>query len=446
MSGTSTVAVIPSGARDPSISIGASAFAALADTAAGSGPGWLVERRRAAAQRFAEVGIPTTRDEEWRVTPVGTIGATAWAAPGASPAVTAAQVAALRLSAGPLAVLVDGRFAPALSSLTAGVRATSLLQAITTADPDVEAHLGRIAPPEMTPFSALSLATFTDGVVVHLAAGTTLPAPLEILHLTTQAANGAMVATRVLVTAGRGARGAVVEQFISLADTVHLSNVVTELLLGEESWVEHIRVQREGDRAWHFGFTHAEQARASHYRSFALSIGSKLSRHNLHARLSGEQVETLLYGLYLTREEQLADTHSAIFHDQPNCNSWELYKGVLADRSRAVFNGKVFVQPIAQKTDAKQTNRNLLLSDAARVDTKPQLEIFADDVKCAHGATVGQLDVEQIFYLRSRGLPDAQARNLLTYAFGAEVIARIPVPTLVARLEAFVLARTEGGA
>src|SRR5690606_19048578 len=147
---------------------------------------------------------------------------------------------------------------------------------------------------------------------------------------------------------------------------------------------------------------HAEQATASHYRSFALSIGAKLARHNLHARLGGEQVETLMYGLYLTRDSQLSDTHSAIFHDEPNCNSWEVYKGVLDDTSRAVFNGKVFVQPIAQKTDAKQTNRNLLLSDTARVDTKPQLEIFADDVKCTHGATVGRLNDQQRYYLKSR--------------------------------------------
>ncbi len=427
----------------PSISVGASAFAALAETAATSGPAWLVARRRAAAARFAEVGVPSSRDEEWRFTPVAAIGTTAWTAPAASAPVTAADVAALRLADGPLAVLVDGVYVPALSNLPASIQASSLQAAIAAGDAAVETHLGMIALPTATPFSALSLATFTDGVVLHLAAGTELAAPLEILHLTTTSAEGALVAPRVLVTAGKAARGAVVEQFVSLADTVHLSNTVTELVLGEASWVEHIRVQREGARAWHVGYTHAHQARASHYRSFALSIGGKLSRHNLHARLAGEQVETLMYGLYLTQHEQLADTHSAIFHDEPNCNSWEVYKGVLADKSRAVFNGKVFVEPIAQKTDAKQTNRNLLLSDEAKVDTKPQLEIFADDVKCTHGATVGRLNEQQRYYLQTRGIGGRTAQELLIWAFAAEVLTEVMIPAVRNGIERIVRDRLE---
>jgi len=434
---TGTAAVVPS------VSVGATSFAALADAAMTQGPAWLVARRQEAAARFAEVGIPSSRDEEWRVTPVGALAATAWQGVGSSSPVTAEQVAALRLSDGPLAVLVDGRYAPELSSLPAWIVALSLQTAIAANDVAVEAHLGRIAPPTMTPFSALSLATFTDGVVLHLAEGTELAAPLEILHLTTAAADGALIAPRVLVTAGKGARGAVVEQFVSLADTLHFSNAVTELVLAEESWVEHIRVQREGERAWHIGFTHAEQARASHYRGFALAIGSKLSRHNLHARLGGEQVETLMYGLYLTRNEQLADTHSAIYHDQPNCNSWEVYKGVLADKSRAVFNGKVFVEPIAQKTDAKQTNRNLLLSDEARVDTKPQLEIFADDVKCTHGATVGRLNDQQRYYLQTRGIGGRTAQELLIWAFAAEVLTEVTIPAVRVGIERIVRERLE---
>ncbi len=443
MIGTSTAPVIPSGARDPSVQVGASAFAALADAATSSGPAWLVARRREAAARFAEVGVPSTRDEEWRFTPVAPIATTAWTAVGASTPVSAADVAALRLADGPLAVLVDGVFVAALSNLPASIQASSLQAAIAAGDAAVETHLGTIALPTATPFSALSLATFTDGVVLHLAAGTELAAPLEILHLTTAAADGALVAPRVLITAAKAARGAVVEQFVSLADTVHLSNAVTEVVLGEASWVEHIRVQREGARAWHVGYTHAHQARASHYRSFALSIGGKVSRHNLHARLAGEQVETLMYGLYLTQHEQLADTHSAIFHDQPNCNSWEVYKGVLADKSRAVFNGKVFVEPIAQKTDAKQTNRNLLLSDQAKVDTKPQLEIFADDVKCTHGATVGRLNEQQRYYLQTRGIGGRTAQELLIWAFAAEVLTEVTIPAVRNGIERIVRDRLE---
>jgi Fe-S cluster assembly protein SufD len=177
------------------------------------------------------------------------------------------------------------------------------------------------------------------------------------------------------------------------------------------------------------------QARDSHYRSFSLAMGGALARHNLQARLNDENVETLLYGLYLTRGDQLVDNHTAIHHDQPNCRSWEVYKGILDDHSRAVFNGKVFVRPEAQKTDAKQTNRNLLLSDAARVDTKPQLEIFADDVKCTHGATVGRLDDLALFYARSRGVPAREAERLLTYAFAAEVIGEVALDPVRVELE-----------
>jgi Fe-S cluster assembly protein SufD len=218
---------------------------------------------------------------------------------------------------------------------------------------------------------------------------------------------------------------------------------VAEVRLGAAAWLEHVRVQREGEAAWHIGFTQVDQARDSHYRSFALAMGGRLARHNLHARHLESNVETLLYGLYLTRGSQLADTHSAIFHDQPHCNSWEVYKGILADQSRAVFNGKVLVAPIAQKTDAKQTNRNLLLSDRAKVDTKPQLEIFADDVKCTHGATVGKLNEQQRYYLRSRGIGGRKAEQLLTWAFAAEVIAEIQQPVVRAELERVVHERLD---
>ncbi|MFL5515434.1 MAG: Fe-S cluster assembly protein SufD, partial [Gemmatimonadales bacterium] len=207
------------------------------------------------------------------------------------------------------------------------------------------------------------------------------------------------------------------------------------------AWLEHTRIQRESERAFHVGLTHVDQQRDSHYRSFTLAMGAALARHNLHVRLNDENVETLMYGLYLTRGEQVADNHTAIYHDRPNCRSWEVYKGVLDDRSRAVFNGKVFVQPEAQKTNAKQTNRNLLRSDQAKVDTKPQLEIFADDVKCTHGATVGRLDDIGLFYARSRGIPAAAAERLLTYAFAAEVIDEVALEPVRRELDRLVLER-----
>jgi Fe-S cluster assembly protein SufD len=191
------------------------------------------------------------------------------------------------------------------------------------------------------------------------------------------------------------------------------------------------------------GLTHVEQQRDSHYRSFTLAMGGAIARHNLHVRLNAPGIETLMYGLYLTRGQQLVDNHTAIYHDHPNCNSWEVYKGVLDGRSRGVFNGKVFVKAEAQKTDAKQTNRNLILSDGARVDTKPQLEIFADDVRCTHGATIGRLDEVAVFYARSRGIPAAQARRLLTYAFAAEVVSEVALEPVRAELDRLVLERLD---
>ena len=221
------------------------------------------------------------------------------------------------------------------------------------------------------------------------------------------------------------------------------TNPVTRGLGGRAgSWLEHTRIQRESERAYHVGLTHVDQQRDSHYRSFSMAMGGALARHNLHVRLNDENIETLMYGLYLTRGEQVVDNHTAIYHDQPNCRSWEVYKGVLDGRSRAVFNGKVFVQPEAQKTDAKQTNRNLLLSDVAKVDTKPQLEIFADDVKCTHGATVGRLDDVALFYARSRGhTPRRAAERLLTYAFAAEVIEEVALEPVRLELDRLVLER-----
>jgi Fe-S cluster assembly protein SufD len=263
-----------------------------------------------------------------------------------------------------------------------------------------------------------------------------------MVFVSTSKAAGAVTHPRNLLVVEAGARASVIESYVTLAEGANYwTNAVTEVVAGANSWIEHTRIQRESERAYHIGLTHVEQERDSHYRSFSLAMGGALARHNLTARLNGENVETLMYGLYLTRGQQVVDNHTAIHHDQPNCRSWEVYKGVLDGRSRAVFNGKVFVKPEAQKTDAKQTNRNLLLSDEARVDTKPQLEIFADDVKCTHGATVGRLDDIALFYARSRGVPSAVAQLLLTYAFAAEVTSEVALEPVREELERLVRER-----
>jgi Fe-S cluster assembly protein SufD len=249
---------------------------------------------------------------------------------------------------------------------------------------------------------------------------------------------------------GRGAVATVLETFASVrgsgeppAQRPYLDIPCADIVLGEGARLEHIRVQREDPAAYHVAFTTVDQQRDSHYRSFALSLGARLARHNLHARLGASNIETLLYGLYLARGDQLVDNHTAIFHDHPSCNSWEVYKGVLAERARGVFNGKVIVQPAAQKTDAKQTNRNLLLGTESRVDTKPQLEIFADDVKCTHGATVGKLDEQQRYYLRTRGIAGRTAEVMLITAFMAEVLVEITQPQARDALQALVYAELD---
>jgi Fe-S cluster assembly protein SufD len=421
------------------------AFEAFAANGGGEGPAWLPPLRRAAMDQFTRVGFPSPRDEEWRFTPVSPIAQAEF-----QPAVPAAVGRAALIpylfghAEWPQLVFVNGKFAPELSlvpSLPAGARIESLAAALQASPALVEPHLSRYARPEATAFTALNTALMRDGAFVHVPAGVALALPIHLLFVTTADSAGA-AHPRNLIVVERGARASVVESYVGLGGTAaYFTNAVTEVFSGEDAWTEHTRLQREGDRAYHVGLTQVVQARGSHYRSFTLAMGGAISRHNLHVQLNAPGIETLMYGLYLARGEQVVDNHTAIFHDHPNCNSWEVYKGVLEDRARAVFNGKVFVKPEAQKTDAKQTNRNLLLSPEAKVDTKPQLEIFADDVKCTHGATVGFLDPAAQFYLRSRGIPGDAARRLLTYAFAAEVVNEVALEPVRRELDRLVLER-----
>jgi Fe-S cluster assembly protein SufD len=415
------------------------------------GPEWLEPLRRAAASRFAAVGFPTPRDEEWRFTPIAPVAQRAWRAGPTDPAGVPAELLAPFIFGHPewsTLVFVDGVYSRALSRVSVlppGVQVGSLAEALRGDGALLRAHLTRHAPVDGSPFTALNTAAFRDGGVLYVPAGLDLERPVHFVYVTTAAATGAGIHPRNLIVVERGARASVIESYVTLAaESVYWVNPVTEVAVAEGSWVEHTRIQRESERAHHVGLTQVNQRRDSHYRSFSMAMGGALARHNLHVRLNDENIETLMYGLYLTRGEQVVDNHTAIFHDQPNCRSWEVYKGVLDGRSRAVFNGKVFVRPEAQKTDAKQTNRNLLLSDAARVDTKPQLEIFADDVRCTHGATVGRLDDMALFYARSRGVPQEAAERLLTYAFAAEVIEEVALEPVRLELDRLVLERLEG--
>jgi len=345
-------------------------------------------------------------------------------------------------------VLVDGRLDQSLSwqgSMPEGVVCTSLHSLVANGDRSLSELFGRVAVPiETSPFVALNAALLADGAVLRIPDGVAVDAPIHIVNMISAAASGAIVAPRTVIELGEGARAMVLETYAGAEGAAgYFTDSCTGITLGPGARLEHVRIQREGASAWHIGHTAVRQGAGSHYRSVALALGARLSRHDLDARLDAPEIETLLYGLYLGRDEQLVDNHTAIHHDHPRCRSWEVYKGVLAGRARAVFNGKVIVRPEAQQTDAKQTNRNLLLSDGARVNTKPQLEIFADDVKCTHGATVGRLDELQRFYLQTRGIGGRAAESLLIAAFVAEVLVEVREPRTREALEALVRAELD---
>ena len=426
-------------------------FEARAGTATAEGPDWLEPIRRAAMERFTHTGFPASRDEEWRFTPLKAIAQGSWRLPNGSPAeVSREQIAPFVFGHAEWTTLVfvNGVFNESLSEvgpLPRGVRVGNLAEALRSDGDLLEQHLTRHAPVEGSAFTALNTAFLQEGGLIYVPAGVDLATPVHLVFVTTTEAAGSVTHPRNLIVVERGARASVVESYVTLAHgRTYWTNPVTEVAAGAGSWLEHTRIQRESERAQHVGLTHVDQQRDSHYRAFSLAMGGALARHNLHVRLNDENIETLMYGLYLTRDEQVVDNHTAIYHDQPHCRSWEVYKGVLDGHSRAVFNGKVFVKPEAQKTDAKQTNRNLLRSDHARVHTKPQLEIFADDVKCTHGATVGRLDDVARFYARSRGLSADAAERLLTYAFAAEVIEEVALEPVRLELERLVLERLGG--
>jgi Fe-S cluster assembly protein SufD len=305
----------------------------------------------------------------------------------------------------------------------------------------VEQHLGTMAGIEQNAFAALNTAFVTDGVVVRLPADCVVDAPLHILWVSDAASQRTAVYPRVLVHAGKHARIALIESFVSLGGSQYLTNAVTEVALEDGAHVEHYKVQREATDAFHVATVQAMQGRDTVFHQFSYAEGARLSRSNIYTKLGAPGAEGRLNGLYLLSGDQHCDHQTYVHHAAERCASRELYKGILDDAGRGVFNGKVLVDPIAQQTDGKQTNHALLLSEQAKVDSKPQLEIFADDVKCTHGATVGRLDETLLFYLKSRGVSRDTARALLTYAFAAESLETIEVEALKDALEALAFAR-----
>jgi Fe-S cluster assembly protein SufD len=409
------------------------------------GVSWLNQRRAHALERANALTVPTTRDEEWRFTDISPLTKVNFMPAAGVPQLAMADISGFIIpEAGARLVFVDGVFAPGLSAtagLPQGVVVASLAAALENHAAAIEPHLARHAAFEDEVFTALNTAYLRDGAFIRIERNRKCPTPVQLVYVSTQKELAAY--PRCLVVAEAGSECTLVEDYVSLGDAVYFNDAVTEVVVGEGAQVRHVRVQCEAAGAFHIAACAAILAKDARYASHTISLGARLSRFSLGIVQQGDSAEVELNGLALISGRQLADTHTLVDHARPRGLCRQMHKCIVDGGAHAVFNGKILVRPGAQLTDSSQQSRCLLLSDKAHVDAKPQLEIFADDVKCAHGAAIGQLDAEQLFYLRSRGIPEPRARKLLTYAFAAELIDRVPVPSLVARLEQTVLAQTQ---
>ena len=401
-----------------------------------------------AMERFGALGFPTTRMEEWRFTNVKPIADANF---NLAPSVNGVGDSALERYAYPdchQLVMVNGRFSAELSQLgdlPAGVVVCGLEEALELHPETVDAHLGRYAKFEEHAFVALNTALYRDGAFVWVPRGVVLDKPVNLVLLGRSEGEPSAFFPRTLVVAEESSQLTLIEQHASVGDGTYFTCPVTEIVTGANAVVDHYKLQRESIEALHVATLQMWQDRDSNFRSHSISWGGGVVRNDVNAVLDGEGCEATLNGLYMAEGKQVVDNHMRVEHVKPHCDSHELYKGILEGRSRAVFSGRIYVHRGAQKTDAKQTNRNLLLSDEALCNSHPQLEIFADDVRCTHGSTVGQLDREAVFYLRSRGIGEEAARSLLTYAFAADIVERIRVAPVRQDLEEFLFRRLPRG-
>ena len=406
---------------------------------AASEPAWLRERRAAAFARFVAAGLPTPRDEAWRHTPLAPLTRSRFepADPELRPEPDVLSLLPASDPRGPRLVLVNGRLSRELSRLDASqpdVSAMSLRDALASRPGSLEPWLGRVATGATGAFAELNTALAGDAAVVLIAPGAVLEAPVRVEHVGA-GPSGTSAYSRTLVVAGRGSESRIVEVFASGASRASLNNAVTEVVLEDGASVDRCKLQQEGSDALHVATLVVRLGRDARFYDHSLVLGAALSRDDIDVRFEGEGGECVLNGLFVVDGRRVADTHSRIDHARPRCSSRELYKGILDEQARGVFAGLVIVRPGAQKTDAWQMNRNLLLSSEALVHSTPQLEILADDVKCKHGSTIGQLDAAALFYLRSRGIGEAEAKGLLTWAFASDVVKRVPIAGLRASLE-----------
>ena len=413
-------------------------------------PKWLPPLRKAGLASFAEAGFPKLSDEDWRFTNVAPIAQLPFTL-AREAAVNGAESKLIDESVfanlpGHRLVFVNGFFCAKLSRIkpvSGGARIDSLAAALAKDSELIEKHLGRYAHTANNTFAALNQALFTDGAFIFVPQGVEVAEPVQLIYISSAKNAGETILPRNLVIAEANSKLTVVESYLSTGNVAYFTNAVTEILAGDNAKVEHVKLQDEAAVAYHIATIAGEFGRASNVTVHSFALGAKISRTNIRTKLAGEGLECILNGLYLTKDEQLADHHMIVEHAQPHCASHEYFNGILDDKSKGVFHGRIYVHPIAQKTDAKQTNKNLLLSDDAIADTKPQLEIYADDVKCTHGATIGQLNAESIFYLRARGIGSDMARQMLIHAFAGEIIERIKCGPAREVIDKLVWARLE---
>jgi Fe-S cluster assembly protein SufD len=427
-------------------------FERISASGGAAAPDWARSLRLSAITRFETLGFPSTANEDWHFTSVAPIAEREFdllAPP--KHGVTTRQLAPFSFGATDwhTLVFVNGRYDATLSSTAAlpdGVSLLPLKRAYDELPLLVEQYLGKVAAYEGETFTALNTAFLDDGAVLHVGRDVEVARPIHLLFVNDPSAGAGTAQPHNLVVLDRFAKATVIETYAGLGEGAYFTNVVTEAVVGDGATLTHLKLQRESAKAYHVGTVDVRQARDSHLVSFSFATGAALSRTNIYTELRGDGCGATLNGLYLGDDDQHIDHQTRIEHVEPNCYSRELYKGILDGSAHGVFNGKVYVHPAAQKTDGKQTNNTLLLSEKAQIDTKPQLEIFADDVKCTHGATVGRLDETSLFYMKSRGINARTARELLTYAFAADVLETIELAEVREGLEAATLRRyTERG-
>lgn len=426
------------------------AFQSLQQRTVDGSPTWMARLRESAMDRFEQLGFPSVKEEEWKYTNVAPISKSNFE-PVVGPSetsrtFTSAEIESFSYPETETTRLVfrNGNLVqPQVSGLPAGIIAIDLIEAIAHEKYGVlvREHLARNADYNANGFTALNTALFSSGAFVLIPREVVLESPLHLLFISDSLEATPATFPRVLVIAEDNSRASIIESYVGRGSASYFTNAVIEIVLKDGARLEHYKIQRESTEAFHVATTSADLGPNSSYNTTTINFGGQLSRHDIQVRMNHEGAECWVDGLYMIGDGQHTDTHSVIDHQQPHCTSHQLYKGILDGKSHAVFNGKIFVRHGAQKTDAMQTNKNLLLSNEARIDTKPQLEILADDVKCAHGAAVGQIDEDELFYLETRGIHPDLAKNLLTYGFAEEVIDKIKIESIKTQLDEAVLNR-----